>query len=60
MSTWVDPEFRGFGLGKQLWLEILAQEAPRKVRMDLFSTGGKRLFEYLQKSFPNTEWVAYE
>lgn len=52
LGTWVQPYWRGLGIGKALWEAMLEREKPRRVRVATISKAGHALVLSLAPHHP--------
>lgn len=56
VGTWVAPEWRGRGIARRLWREMLGKHRAKSVIVTVATAGGKALIAALKKSHPHVKW----
>jgi GNAT superfamily N-acetyltransferase len=55
LGTWVDPKYRGQGIGKWLWSLLLKKYPKRRVNVTTMTPRGSQLVESVEESNPNLD-----
>lgn len=56
LMTVIRPRWRGLGVGKKLWNEMIRREKPKKIIVRTVTNKGLTLVSSLQKSHQNIKW----
>ena len=58
LGTYVLPQYRGLGIGKELWKLALKHGKPKAVKVNMTSRSAGKLIRSLMKKYPKIEFRA--